>query len=166
MHFFRIFISPTLRWATWTFKLHFRSLTTFEMWKPIKSLPPYSWHHHECLCKHFESFRSWVLTVKQNLMHILFMKVWPLQSPTMIAEPIQHKQTNVNCTCTQCPITATPTTLTHNKSAQRYVVAQSCIISGSRSMRPSRILLASHLVPASVRNRSTSVNVKRPVWTH
>jgi hypothetical protein len=54
----------------------------------------YSWHHRQCLCKHLESLRSWFLTVKQNLMHILFMKVWPLHSPTMIAEPIQHKQTN------------------------------------------------------------------------
>ena len=134
--------------------------------KTNQKFTPYLWHHHECLCKHFESLRSWFLTVKQNLMHILFMKVWPFHSSTMIAEPIQHKQTNVNCTYTQCPITATPTTLTHNKSAQRYVVTQSCIISGSRSMRPSRILLASHLVPASVRSGSTSVNVKRPVWTH
>lgn len=88
----------------------------------------------------------------------------------MVAEPIQHQQTNkpnkqinVNCTYTECPITATPTTLTHNKSARRYVVTQSCIISGSRSMRSFRILLASHLVPASARNRATSINVKRPV---
>jgi len=138
--------------------------------KTNQTLTLYLWHHHKSLCRHFESLRSWFLTVKQNLVHILFMKVWPFHSPTVIAEPIQHKQTNqqtnVNCTYTQCPITATPTTFTHNKSAQRYVVAQSCIISGSHSMRPSHILLPSHLVLASVRNRSTSVHVKRPVWTH
>jgi hypothetical protein len=91
--------------------------------KTNQTFTPYSWHHHQCLCKHFESLSNWFLTVKQNLMHILFMKVWPLQTSTMIAEPIQHKQTNVHCTYTQCTITATPTALTHNKSAQRYVVS-------------------------------------------
>jgi len=101
----------------------------------------HKWRNNKRLLKHFVSLKTCFLKVKTKLNpSSLLLKVWHF-TRLQISQNALRTTHNGKSHTKQRSVTATLTTLTHNKLTQRYLAACSRIMSSWRSMRLARELL-------------------------